>query len=189
MTNGLVLTHGAGGNRNTPLLVRVDEAFTAAGWTVERVDLAFRQARASGPPRPSDAARDRESLATAIAAMRTRCTGRVVVGGASYGGRQASLLLAERALADALLLLSYPLHPPGKPDQKRTAHFPSVTVPALFVHGTKDPFGTIEEIEAARALLGGPSQVSVVEAAGHDLARGRFDVPARIVAPLAQLIG
>jgi predicted alpha/beta-hydrolase family hydrolase len=119
--------------------------------------------------------------------MRARYPGRVGLGGASYGGRQATLLAAERPeLADALLLLAYPLHAPGRPQAPRAAHFPAIRTPALFVHGTRDPFGTIAELEAARATLGAPSALVVVDGAGHDL-RGVGAVVARLPDALAAL--
>jgi predicted alpha/beta-hydrolase family hydrolase len=120
--DSLVLTHGAGGNAQMGLLVALAEAFAGAGFAVLRCDLPFRQQRPYGPPRPSDAARDREGLKNAAAAMRKLFPGRLFLGGQSYGGRQASMLLAETPvaeqpeLADGLLLLSYPLHPPGHPE-------------------------------------------------------------------------
>jgi predicted alpha/beta-hydrolase family hydrolase len=107
--------------------------------------------------------------------------GPLILAGHSYGGRQASMLAAEDAsVADFLLLLSYPLHPPLKPTQQRTAHFPSLHVPCLFVHGTKDSFGTIDEITEALRLIAAPTQLSIVDRAGHDLARGRFDLQTAI---------
>ena len=84
------------------------------------------------------------------------------------------LAAEEPALADALLLLSYPLHPPNKPDQLRTAHFPSLRTPAVFVHGTKDPFGTIEELRTALQIIPVRTELVTLEGLGHDLARGRF---------------
>ena len=167
--DGLILTHGAGGNAQSALLVAVAEAFAGAGFTVMRCDLPFRQARHFGPPRPGDAARDREGLKNAVAAMRKLVSGRVFLGGQSYGGRQASMLVAEEKLADGLLLLSYPLHAPGKPDQLRTQHLPNIKVPVMFVHGTRDPFGTIDEIESARKLIPAKTLLLPVEGAGHDL--------------------
>src|SRR5208283_483441 len=111
------------------------------GVCVLRYDLPFRQKRPHGPPSPSTSAADREGLRDAVAAMRAIVPGRVFLGGQSYGGRQASMLAAEcPQLAAALLLLSYPLHPPGKPEQPRTAHFPALRTPSLFVHGPRDPF-------------------------------------------------
>src|SRR5207247_342613 len=128
--------------------------FEGRGLTVQRYDLPYRQARPKGPPRPHEAARDRAGLREAVEAMRHRATGRLWLGGQSYGGRQASILAAgEAGLVDALLLLSYPLHPPSKSGERRTAHFPELRTPALFVHGSADPFGTLDEVEAARARI------------------------------------
>src|SRR5437667_8560711 len=115
---GLVLTHGAGGNCRAPLLVAAAEAFSAAGLAVLRCDLPFRQRRPQGPPSPSGAAADRAGLSEAVLALCSIVTGNVSLGGQSYGGRQATMLTAEEPeLATALLLFSYPLHPPGKPDR------------------------------------------------------------------------
>jgi uncharacterized protein len=119
--------------------------------------------------------------------MRGRVRGRVFLGGHSYGGRQASILAAgEPGLADALLLLSYPLHPPRRPAELRTAHLLSLRTPALFAHGSRDPFATREEIEAARRLIPAATELVGFERAGHDLFRapGRSgaDVAAEIAA-------
>jgi predicted alpha/beta-hydrolase family hydrolase len=145
-TRGLVLTHGAGSDCESPLLLAVAVAFAQAGFTVLRCDLPFRQARASGPPSPATAVRDREGLRRAVAALRPYVTGRISLGGHSYGGRQVSVLASDEPdLVDALLLLSYPLHPPRRPTQRRTDHFRTLQVPALFVHGSRDPFGSLVE--------------------------------------------
>ena len=110
-------------------------------------------------------------------------TGRVILGGQSYGGRQATLLAAdEPELAQALLLFSYPLHPPGKPERLRTEHFPRLKIPGLFVHGTADPFGSLAELRLAVAMIPAPTRVLPVERAGHDLRRGRFDLDAVVAA-------
>ena len=184
--NGVVLTHGAGGNAQMPLLIALAETFAAAGFAVLRCNLPFRQARSFGPPRPADGARDREGLKCAVAAMRTVVSGRVLLGGQSYGGRQASMLLADQELADGLLLLSYPLHPPTRPAQPRTQHLPQIHAATLFVHGTKDPFGSIEEIESARKLIPARTELVVVESAGHDLGfkgqKHREDLPNLVLA-------
>lgn len=191
--DGLVLTHGAGGNRDAPLLVAVAEAFAARGVSVLRCDLPYRQARSRGAPSPAGAARDRDGLRAALAVLRERLPGRLFLGGHSYGGRQASLLLAtDPSLASVLLLQSYPLHPPRKPDNLRTDHFPRLQTPTLFVHGTTDPFGTLEELERARALIPASTKLLTVRG-GHDLgwsARRRDpEVPERIVATLLGLVG
>lgn len=167
--DGIVLTHGAGGNAHMPLLNALAEAFSAAGFVALRCNLPFRQKRSFGPPRPGDAVRDRQGLKNAVLSMRAIAPGRVFLGGQSYGGRQASMLLAEDKVADGLLLLSYPLHAPAKPEQLRTEHLPRIEVPVLFVHGTRDPFGTIEEIEAARKLISAKTELLTIEGAGHDL--------------------
>lgn len=166
----LILTHSAGANCQSPLLMALAEAFCAAGVTVLRCDLPFRQLRPHGPPPRGAAERDQQGLRAAVAAMRNLNPGRVFLGGHSYGGRQASLLAAsEPNLADALLLLSYPLHPPKQPGKLRTAHFPSLQVPALFVHGVRDGFGSIAEMEAALSLIPARTELTPVAAAGHEL--------------------
>ena len=148
--DGLVLAHGAGSNSNSPLLIAVAAGVRRRRLTVLRCDLPFRQNRPYGPPRPGDAERDREGLRNAVAALRKLGCARMFLGGHSYGGRQATMLCAaEPELVDGLLLLSYPLHPPRKPAQLRVQHLPELRVPAVFVHGTRDPFGSIEEMEAA----------------------------------------
>jgi predicted alpha/beta-hydrolase family hydrolase len=168
----LLLTHGAGSNRNAPLLVALATAFSEHQVEVVRYDLPFRQARPKGPPRPGEAAGDREGLREQILKLREKHPDQVWLGGASYGGRQASMLAAENpGLADRLLLLSYPLHAPGKPEQLRTAHFPKLQAPVLFVHGTRDPFGSSEEFRAAMKLIPAPVQILEIEGVGHDLGR------------------
>jgi len=189
--DGLVLTHGAGGNKDTPLLVAVAEAFAARGVSVLRCDLPFRQVRARGAPSPAGAARDRDGLRAALDVLRTRVTGRVFLGGHSYGGRQASMLLAEDpSLATALLLQSYPLHPPGKPERLRAEHLPRLRTPTAFVYGRGDPFATPEELEEARTLI--PARTTLLTVpGGHDLGwSGRkrdLDLPDRISATLLEL--
>src|SRR5579863_1415468 len=168
----LLLTHGAGSNRNAPMLVALANAFAEDGIEVIRYDLPFRQERPHGPPRPADAARDREDLRQQILKIRAKHDGPVWLGGHSYGGRQSSMLAADNpGLVDRLLLLSYPLHPPRKPEQSRTAHFPKLHTPGLFVHGSRDPFATIEELKTALALIPAAVQLLEMEGAGHDLGR------------------
>jgi uncharacterized protein len=185
--HGFVLTHGAGGNAQAPLLIALAETFCAAGFAVLRCDLPFRQVRSWGPPGPGDAAHDREGLKNALAALKKVLDNRIekfpflatsatngapyiFLGGHSYGGRQSSMLCAEEPeIAAGLLLLSYPLHPPRKPDQQRTQHLPNLQTSALFVHGTRDPFGSIEELQQAVKMIPGKTKVMVVEGAGHDL--------------------
>ena len=112
--------------------------------------------------------------------------GPVFLGGQSYGGRQASMLAAsDPGLVDALLLLSYPLHPPRKRTELRTAHLPELRTPALFAHGTRDPFGSLEEIEAARGLIPARTALLAVEGAAHDLYRAPRRAGPDVVARIA----
>ncbi len=171
-SHALALTHGAGSNCKAPLLVRLGRAFEDAGYLVLRYDLPFRRQRPKGPPFPGNAEGDREGVAAAADALRALAHGRIFLGGHSYGGRQSAMLAAARPdAASALLLLSYPLHPPAKPDQPRTSFFPQLRLPALFVHGTQDPFGSLEELRAAIGLIPARTDLLAVEGAGHDLAR------------------
>lgn len=167
----LILTHGAGSNRDAPLLKAIETELTTDTFRVERVNLAFRDKKPKGSPSPADGAKDREGLATHVAAVRAGGAKRVFLGGMSYGGRQSSMLVAENAgLVDGLILLSYPLHPPGRPDKPRTAHLPQIVTPALFLHGDRDPFGTLEELRAALAMIPANKKLLVeIPKVGHDL--------------------
>ncbi|HKD81375.1 MAG TPA: alpha/beta fold hydrolase [Candidatus Angelobacter sp.] len=182
--DAIVLTHGAGANCSSRLLTALAGAFADAGFMVLRCDLPFRQSRRFGPPFPALAPRDREGLRRAVEILRQKSPGRIFLGGHSYGGRQASILAAEQPeMVPGLLLLSYPLHPPRKPTQLRTAHFPQLKTSSLFVHGGRDPFGSHVEMSTALALLPGKHLLIEVEGAGHELLGKKKDddLPARIV--------
>jgi len=188
----LILTHGAGSNCNAPLLITLAEVFAALGFNVLRCDLPFRQERPTGPPFPGNAERDRAGLRNAVDAMRKLGSGRIFLGGHSYGGRQSTMLsAAEPDLVSGLLLLSYPLHPPRKPEQLRTQHLSNLRTPSLFVHGTRDPFGSIEEIERALQLIPARKELLRVEGAGHDLGfKGKqlaTELPGRVLAAFAAM--
>ena len=187
--DGLVLTHGAGANCQSKLLIAVAEAFADSGCVVLRCDLPFRQSRPHGPPFPALAARDREGLRRAAEVLRKQVSGRIFLGGPSSGGRQGSMLAAEAPqLAAGLLLLSYPLHPPRKPAELRTAHFPQLHTPALFVHGGRDPFGSHDEMRTSLKLIPAPTLLLEVEGSGHELLGKKVneDLPSRIVAAFRQ---
>jgi uncharacterized protein len=166
----IAITHGAGGNCESSLLVALADAFAATGWHVLRYDLPFRIQRKS--PTPAQAVRDREGIRQAAAALREVSGARQLsLSGSSYGGRQSTMLAAEdKSVADALLLLSYPLHPPGKPQTLRTEHFPVLHVRALFAHGTRDAFGSIDEMRAALALIPARTELVDIPGAPHGLA-------------------
>ena len=170
----LVLSHGASGNSNTPLLVVLADAFAGAGISVLRCDLPYRQRKPNGPPSRGDAERDQKGLRRAVALMKDQLTGRAFLGGSSYGGRQASMLAAsEPGLVEGLLLLSYPLHSPGKPAQQRTQHLPSLKTPVLFISGTKDAFGTVEELQDAIKLIPARTKLISIEGAAHGLSESK----------------
>jgi uncharacterized protein len=180
----LVLTHGAGSNCNAPLLVALADHFSSSGLTVLRCDLPYRQVRPNGPPPRGSAERDQQGLAAAVAAVRRQTSGRVFLGGHSYGGRQASMLAADQpGLVDGLMLLSYPLHPPQKPAELRTAHFPRLQTPALFVSGTCDGFGSIDELGSALTLIPARNELLTVNGAGHELLskKNRDSLPETLV--------
>lgn len=184
----VVLTHGAGGNRDSPLLVRICDEWAGRGWLAVRYNLPYRRRRPKGPPSGS-AAGDRQGVADAVAAVRALVDGPVIAGGHSYGGRQTSMAVADEEVAvDVLTLFSYPLHPPGKPERARTEHLPRIAAPAVFTHGTSDPFGSIEELRAAAALI--PARTKIVEITGarHDLGSKSLDVPGLAVAAALRLL-
>jgi hypothetical protein len=186
--DGLVLTHGAGSNCEAPLLVALAKPFAEAGIAVLRCDLPFRQLHPKGPPMGRVADRDQRGLRAAVQLLRRQCDRRIFLGGHSYGGRQATMLAAtDSSLVDGLLLLSYPLHPPGKPEQLRTAHFPKLRNPLLFIQGTRDPFGSPEEMTAALQLISAPTKLVLVEGT-HSLttAKNRTQLPQTILEAFQQ---
>lgn len=179
-TGIVLLTHGAGGNRESPMLIRLCDEWAARGWLAVRYDLPFRRRRPKGPPSGS-AASDQAGVGEAVALARSLTAGPVLVGGHSYGGRMTSMAVADGLAVEVLTLFSYPLHPPGKPERARTEHLPRITVPTVFTHGTSDPFGTIDEIRSAAALVAGPTEVVEVTGARHDLGSKTLNVPALAV--------
>jgi predicted alpha/beta-hydrolase family hydrolase len=180
-TGAVVLTHGAGGSRDAPMLVRVCDEWARRGFLAVRFNLPYRRRRPKGPPSGSAAA-DQAGLVEAVDLVRGALADvPVLAGGHSYGGRMTSMAVADGLAVDVLTLFSYPLHPPGKPERARTQHLPDITVPTVFTHGTSDPFGTIDELRSAAALLAGPSTVVEVTGARHDLGSKTLDVPALAV--------
>lgn len=155
----LVLAPGASATRDHSQLVAVDEALAADGVTVMRIDLP------SSRPGPAV----QRAIREAAAALGP---GPVLLGGRSFGGRMCSVAVAEGLPALGLVLISYPLHPPGRPERARVEHFPRLDVPCLFVSGTRDPFGTPAELEAATAAIPGPVTRIWIDGGDHGL-RGR----------------
>jgi uncharacterized protein len=191
-TGVVVLTHGAGGSRESPLLQQVCDEWARRGWLAVRYNLPYRRRRPTGPPSGS-AATDRAGVVEAITVCRGLADGPLIAGGHSYGGRQTSMVVAADEAApirvDVLTLFSYPVHPPGKPERPRTDHLPDITVPTAFTHGTSDPFGTPGEVRDAAALIAAPTEIVEIKGARHDLRSKTLDVPALAVDAALRLLG
>ena len=179
----LLLTPGAGSNRNHASLVAIEVALAGADppVPVSRVDFPYRKAGRKAPDRApiliASVVQDAAALATSSGVAPTR----IALGGRSMGGRMCTMAVADGLPAAALVLISYPLHPPGKPEQLRTAHLPQLRVPCLFIHGTKDPFGTPDELTAATATIPGPVTHLWIEGGRHDLKGADARLAATIV--------
>jgi predicted alpha/beta-hydrolase family hydrolase len=187
-TGVVVLTHGAGGSRESPLLVRICDEWVGRGWLAVRYNLPYRRRRPKGPPSGS-AKTDQAGVVEAIELAHTLTSGPVIAGGHSYGGRMTSMVAADNAAEVAVLtLFSYPLHPPGKPERARTEHLGGITVPTVFTHGTADPFGTIDELRPAAALISAPTEIVEVTGARHDLGSKTLDVPVLAVDAALRLL-
>ena len=184
----VVLTHGAGGSRESTLLQQLCDEWARRGWLAVRYNLPYRRRRPKGPPSGS-AATDRAGIVEAIVVCRDLADGPLIAGGHSYGGRLTSMVVAEKPQpVDVLTLFSYPVHPPGKPERARTEHLPDITVPTVFTHGTSDPFGSLDEVRAAAALIPAPSEIVEITCARHDLGSKNLDVPALAVDAALRLL-
>ena len=178
---GLVLAPGASAGRDQPALVAIERALSPHGVAVERIDFPYRLAGRRAPDRPPVLVATVVEAAKRVAAAAGVAPERVALGGRSMGGRMASMAVAEGLPAAALVLVSYPLHPPGRPDRPRTEHLGRIGVPCLFLSGTRDAFGSPAELEAATAAIAGPVTLQFVEGGDHGL-RGRDEAVARTVA-------
>ena len=161
--SGLVLTPGAGAGRDQPALVAVDAAVRSRGLTVERIEFPGRTAGRRRPDPPEVCMASVRTATTGLAERLGVPTSAVAVGGRSMGGRMCSMAAAEGLEVAALVLISYPLHPAGKPERLRTAHFPALHVPCLFVSGRRDALGAPDEIERRTAAIPGPVTLVFVE--------------------------
>ncbi len=173
--SGLLLTPGAGGGRDQSALVAVDVAVTRRGLTVERIEFPGRTAGRRRPDPPDVCI---ETVRTATSGLAERLgvsTSAIAVGGRSMGGRMCSMASAEGLEVAALVLISYPLHPAGKPERLRTAHFPHLDLPCLFVSGRRDALGTPEEIERETAAIPGPVTLVFLDG-DHSLRRRDAEV-------------
>jgi predicted alpha/beta-hydrolase family hydrolase len=175
----LLLFPGAGSNRENPALLAIERAATAAMPKLRcvRADFPYRKAGRRAPDPPAVLLRTVREEAKALG------RGRLVLGGRSMGGRICSMAVGDADAplrAAGLVLVSYPLHPPGRPDRLRVEHLPRVTVPCLFVHGTKDPFGAPDELTEWTATIPGDVEHVWIDGRGHEL-RGADQVVAAAV--------
>jgi len=180
---GLLLAPGAGADRTQATLVALDDAASAAGWDVVRMDFPYRRAGRRAPDRAPVLIAAVVEEATALAA---RC-GALVAGGRSMGGRMCSMAVAAGMEAAGLVLISYPLHPPGRPDKLRVEHFASITVPCLFVSGTRDAFASPAELEEATAAIPAPVSHQWIDGRDHGLRNVDERVCATVVEWLSRL--
>lgn len=185
---GLLLTPGASATREQPSLVALDEAVSSLGVAVERMDFPYTQAGRRAPDRPPVLLEAVRSGAAALADGHGLRPRDLFLGGRSMGGRICSMAVADGLPAKGLVLVSYPLHPPGKPEKLRTEHFPRIDVPCLFVSGTRDSFGTPDELEEATAAIPGPVSHVWIEGGDHGLRRKDAAVAAAVTDWLAPLL-
>jgi len=186
---GLLLAPGAGADRNQSSLVAVDAAVSDIGAKVVRMDFPYRQAGRRAPDREPVLLGAVRAEAAGLAERAKLSPAQLVLGGRSMGGRICSMAVAEGLPALGLALVSYPLHPPGRPDRLRTAHLPALKVPCLFVSGTRDAFGTPTELEAATATIPGPVTHVWLEGKDHSLRGADRQVSEAIVAWMTALVG
>ena len=158
-----LLFPGAGTDCNQHTLVALDEGL--CGLAVARRDFPYRQTR-KGPP--DRAPKLIQAVSDEAAALRDSGSEQILLGGRSMGGRMCSMAVAQGLAASGLVLLSYPLHPPGKPDKLRVEHFGDLNVPCLFISGTRDPFGTPDELIEASQDIPGDVRIEWLEGKGHD---------------------
>jgi predicted alpha/beta-hydrolase family hydrolase len=163
----LLLFPGAGSSSSSPSLVAIEEA--VAPLPVQRSDFPYRREGRKAPDRPPKLLACVVEEAGRLADEAGVAPNRIVLGGRSMGGRICSMAVADGLPAAGLVLVSYPLHPPGRPDRLRIEHFPALEVPCLFVSGTRDAFGTPDELEHRTAAIPGEVTHVRIEGKGHDL--------------------
>lgn len=190
--SGLLLAPGASASRDQPALVAIDDAVSALGLVVERIDFPYRLAGRRWPDPPAVLIEAVRASARALAARARGAsdgsdvtagpddsTETVVLGGRSMGGRVCSMAAAEGLPARGLVLVSYPLHPPGRPEKLRSEHFPNLSLPCLFVSGNRDTFASPAELEEATSLIPGPVALTFVDG-DHGLKRRDVEVAALV---------
>ena len=160
-----IFAHGAGGNMNDRGVVGTANALRARGIGVVRFNFLYKEKKSS---RPDPMPRLKDTFSAVVARVREELNpGTLILGGRSMGGRAASMLVADGLPCQGLLLLAYPLHPPGKPEQLRDAHLPAIRVPVLCFNGTRDPFCTRSLMEEVLKRMRTDWSMEWVEGADH----------------------
>lgn len=173
----LVLAHGAGGNQTSKFMVDFAHALAARGIDTITFNFLYSEVGKSLPDRNEKLETCYRKIIEAYhqGGLGENADNKLVIGGKSMGGRIATQVAAIDADGIAgLVLLGYPLHPPGRPDKLRSKHLPDIEVPMLFVQGSRDAFGTPEELKPIIKHLNAPADLCVVEAGDHS-----FRVPKR----------
>ena len=167
---GLLLFHGAGGDRDHRVFLAIESALSVEpAVAVRRIDFAYRTKGPRQPPsRVTALVGEVVDAARAWAQELGVATDHLVLGGRSLGGRAASMAIAEGLGAAGLVVLSYPLHPPGKPDRMRTEHLPAIDVPTLAVSGDRDPFAGPDELREHLGSITGPVAFVSLPGDAHD---------------------
>jgi len=183
-----VCAHGAGGNMSDRGMVTVTKALGARGLDIVRFNFLYKE-KHSGRPDPMP--KLKETTQAVVARVRAEVNpSRLIIGGRSMGGRAASMLAADGFDCSGLLLLAYPLHPAGRPDQLRDAHLPSIRVPVLCINGTRDPLCTPDLMERAIAPVSAPWQMHWLDGADHSFhvlkSSGRNDLA--VMAEVADVV-
>ncbi len=185
VVGAVLLTPGAGSGRSHPGLVAIEEAL--APLPVERMDFPYRLAGRRVPDRAPTLVASVVRAAEALAEATGVAPSRLVLGGRSMGGRICSMAVAEGLPAAGLVLVAYPLHPPGRPERLRVAHLGQLEVPCLFVSGTRDTFATPTELQEATATLPGPVTHAWIDGGRHELKGAEVEVAEAVSAWAAGL--
>lgn len=181
----LLLFPGAGSAASHPSLVAIEQAL--APLPVTRADFPYRRAGRRAPDRAPKLVASVVEEAGALVRAAGIAPERLALGGRSMGGRMCSIAVADGLPAAALVLIAYPLHPPWKPDKLRIEHFPRLAVPCLFISGTRDPFGSRDELEGHTAVIPGPVTHVWIDGGRHDLKRADEEIAATVAGWLRSL--
>ena len=163
---GIILFHGAGGNREHPVFLEIERLSKIP---VLRYNFAYRQASAKRPPpRIEKIVKEISQVSIDFAEANGIPQSSLVLGGRSFGGRAASMAIAEGLPSRALVLLSYPLHPPGKVESLRVSHLHRIRRPTIFISGDKDPFGSPDLLEQYTRKIPSEVRFHILERQDHD---------------------